>query len=204
MTTDPIRAHFEAHAATWDEHAPPDLDGRLQRLLTPFADTLHTARLVLELGTGTGACLPHLRCFAPHARLVALDLAHAMLLCAVERTAAARLAQADAQDLPFPTGNARDGFDLVVCHNSFPHFQDKPRALREVWRVLRPGGRLLILHHLSREDVNAVHQRIGAPVTHDILPTGAEMQQLFAQSGYVDVWVQDVPVSYTAHALKPR
>ena len=203
MTADPIRAHFEAHAATWDDHAPPDLDARLRRLLAPFADPLRAARLILELGTGTGACIPHLRAHAPRARLIALDLAYAMLTRARRRNSGAHLAQADAQWLPFPSGDTRSGFDLVVCHNSFPHFQDKRRALQEMRRVLRSGGLLLILHHLSREQVNAVHQRIGAPVAADTLPTALEMQQLFAQAGYAQVGIEDAPTHYIAHAVRP-
>ncbi len=203
MIADPIRVHFEAHAATWDTHAPPDLDLRLQRLLAPFADALSKAQLILELGTGTGACIPHLHSYAPQARLVALDLAHAMLVRARQRHTAPYLAQADAQQLPFPSANGRSGFDWVVCHNSFPHFQNKPRALREIWRVLRPGGQLLIVHHLSRQQVNAVHQRIGPPVAEDKLPTAAEMTQLFAQAGYTNIGVEDAPTHYIAHAARP-
>ena len=203
MTADPIRAHFEAHAATWNDHAPPDLDARLRRLLSPFAALLHAAHMILELGTGTGACIPHLRAHAPAACLVSLDVAYAMLVCARQRNSDTHLVQADAQRLPFPTGDIRGGFDLVVCHNSFPHFQDKQRALREIRRVLRSGGHLLILHHLSREHVNAVHRRIGAPVANDTLPTAPEMTQLFAQAGYGHTWVEDAPTHYIAHAIRP-
>ena len=203
MIADPIRAHFEAHAASWNTHAPPDLDARLRRLLAPFADPLRMALRVLELGTGTGACLPHLHAYAPRAQVVALDLAHAMLVRARQKDGTAHLAQANAEQLPFPSGNAHTGFDVVVCHNSFPHFQDKPRALREVWRVLRAGGHVLIVHHISREQVNAVHQRIGPPVADDVLPPAREMERLFAQTGYTRFWVEDAPTHYTAHATRP-
>ena len=46
-----------------------------------------------------------------------------------------------AENLPFPTGS----FDLVTCMGSLEHFLDQPRALREMVRVARPSGRLLIL-----------------------------------------------------------
>ncbi len=203
MIADPIRAHFEAHAASWDTHAPPDLDARLGRLLAPFSAQLRTAHRVLELGTGTGACIPHLRAHSPRAQLVSLDLAHAMLVRARQRGAGAHLAQADAQALPFPSANGKRGFDWVVCHNSFPHFQDKPRALWEVWRVLRRGGHLLIVHHLSRKQVNAIHQRIGPPIADDRLPTAREMERLFFQCGYGQIEVEDAATHYLAHAIRP-
>ena len=203
MNRDPIRAHFEARAATWDDHAPPDLDARLRRLLAPFADRFGKARLILELGTGTGACIPHLCAYAPRAQLVALDLAFAMLTRARLRRSGVYVAQADAHRLPFPSAGENGGFDMVVCHNSFPHFQDKLRALQEIRRVLRRGGSVLIVHHMSRPEVNAVHRRIGEPVASDTLPTAQEMQQLLAQAGYTRAWVEDAATHYTAHAARP-
>jgi SAM-dependent methyltransferase len=60
-----------------------------------------------------------------------------MLSVARERAPAATLMEADAQQLPF--GDAE--FDVVVSNFGVMHVPDQPRALREVRRVLRPGGR---------------------------------------------------------------
>ena len=65
----------------------------------------------------------------------------------------ANLTQADAQDLPF----GENSFSAVVCHNSFPHFQDKAETLFEIKRVLKPKGYLFILHDLGRNQVNLIH-----------------------------------------------
>lgn len=78
-------------------------------------------------------------------------------------------------------------FDLAVCHNSFPHFADMPSALRELARVLAPGGCLLILHDLSREQVNAIHGGAGPPIHHDLLPPGEETRQMLLRAGFVNV-----------------
>jgi SAM-dependent methyltransferase len=82
-------------------------------------------------------------------------------------------------------------FDLVVCHNSFPHFADKPAALNALARLLRPGGHLLILHDLSREKVNAIHSGGGAAIQNDLLPPGEETGRMLMQAGFVGVHVED-------------
>lgn len=194
-----LRAYFDQRAPTWDANQPPDRDERLRALLAPFAGDLAAARAILEIGTGTGALIPALAERAPAARLVSVDLAHAMLLHARARQPAARLVEADVHRLPFAAGRA---FDLVICHNSFPHFADRQAALAELRRVLRPGGGLLILHNLGRERVNAIHSAAGGPIAHDWLPPGDELARLLAATGWRDVQVDDTPERYTARAVR--
>jgi len=89
-------------------------------------------------------------------------------------------------------------FDLAVCHNSFPHFADIPSALGELMRMLTPGGCLLILHDLSRAEVNAIHSGTGPPIQHDLLPPGEETGRMLLEAGFGDVWVEDTPTQYLA------
>jgi ubiquinone/menaquinone biosynthesis C-methylase UbiE len=189
-----LRAFFEDLAERWDAQQPPDRQEVLRRLLAPFAAKLGAARAILEVGSGTGALIPCLRERAPAARLVSIDLAHAMLRRARRRCPDAALVQADVHRPPFI--QQAGAFDLAVCHNSFPHFADKPSALRELARVLAPGGRLLILHDLSRAEVNAIHGGTGPPIHHDLLPPGEEARRMLLEAGFSDVWVEDVPAHY--------
>jgi ubiquinone/menaquinone biosynthesis C-methylase UbiE len=69
--------------------------------------------------------------------VVGVDFSPAMLALARERVPAATLMEADAQHLPFEDAK----FDVVVSNFGMPHVPDQPRALSEVRRVLRPGGR---------------------------------------------------------------
>jgi ubiquinone/menaquinone biosynthesis C-methylase UbiE len=181
---------------------PDHLDEALCRMVAPFAEALSAARAVLEIGTGTGALIPRLLECAPGIRLVSIDLAHAMLAQARGRCPDTPLIEADAHRLPFVSGK-KSAFDVVVCHNSFPHFADKPRALREIRRVLRPGGQLLILHNNPRERVNAIHAQAGGPIAHDLLPPGDDLYQLLVRVGYVNVWVDDTEEHYLARAWCP-
>ncbi|MCL4237153.1 MAG: methyltransferase domain-containing protein [Anaerolineae bacterium] len=198
--TDLIRDYFERRAPDWDSRMPAHLDETLRQLVAAFAAELDAARAILEIGTGTGALIPRLSEHAPTARLVSLDLAHAMLCQAQQRCPGARLVQGDVHALPFSA--AARPFDLVVCHNSFPHFADKRRALAEIGRILRPGGQALILHNNSRERVNAIHSQAGGPIAEDFLPPGAEMRVLLIETGYHAVWVEDTADRYLARGVR--
>jgi len=191
---DDLRAFFERLAEEWDAQQPPDREEWLRRLLEPFGDLLQQAQAVLEVGTGTGALIPLLRESAPTARVVSIDLAYAMLRRARRRCLDALLVQADVHHLPFPPA----AFDRVVCHNTFPHFHDKPAALVELARVLRSGGYLLILHDLGREQVNAIHRSVGGAIGNDLLPSGDELARLLQAGDFSPVEVEDSPQRYRA------
>lgn len=187
-----LRAYFEDLAQRWDGAQPPERQGKLHRLLAPFAPLLGACGAILEVGTGTGALVPCLREWAPCACLVSIDLAGEMLRRARQRCPEAAVVLADVHHPPFDTA----GFDLVVCHSSFPHFADKPAALNQLARMLRPGGHLLILHDISREKVNAIHSRGGPAIRHDLLPPGDETGRMLVQAGFGDVRVEDTEEHY--------
>ena len=98
---------------------------------------------VLEVCCGTGLNLHH---YPDHVLLTALDLNPGMLSVARGRSVVPRtmsLLQADATQLPFATAS----FDSVVCTLALCEFRDRRAVLAEMYRMLRPGGRLLLLDH---------------------------------------------------------
>jgi SAM-dependent methyltransferase len=104
-------------------------------------------RRVLEIGVGMGA--DHLRwAEAGPGNLVGIDLTWRALAWTAQRLSASsqpqRLAMGDAECLPFPS----DSFDIVYSWGVLHHSPDTAGAFREVHRVLRPGGRaLLMIYH---------------------------------------------------------
>jgi ubiquinone/menaquinone biosynthesis C-methylase UbiE len=98
---------------------------------------------VLDVATGTGHTAFD---FAPHVReVMAIDVTPEMLseggrLKDESRIVNVEFQLADAHDLPFED----ESFDVVTCRRAAHHFTDIRRALREMRRVLRPGGRLII------------------------------------------------------------
>lgn len=105
---------------------------------------------VLEVGIGTGVNLP---LYGPEARVTGCDASEEMLAWATRRRThtSVVLDQADAQHLPFADGS----FDVVVASLVFCSVADPARGLAEARRVLRPGGRLVLLEHTRGNGVGA-------------------------------------------------
>ncbi|KAF4407268.1 MULTISPECIES: class I SAM-dependent methyltransferase [Streptomyces] len=115
---------------------PEGLDEAEAGLLGPASGL--PGRDVLEIGAGAAQCSRWLA--ARGARPVALDLSHRQLQHALRIGAGFPLVQADAGALPFPDG----AFDLACsAYGALPFVADPVRVLREVRRVLRPGGRFV-------------------------------------------------------------
>jgi ubiquinone/menaquinone biosynthesis C-methylase UbiE len=105
---------------------------------------------VLEIGAGTGVNLPR---YGGNLDSLVLTEPEPRMLSRLQRAArehepAAQVLRAPAEALPFED----DSFDTAVSTLVLCGVDDQPRALREVRRVLRPGGRLLFLEHVRAED----------------------------------------------------
>jgi ubiquinone/menaquinone biosynthesis C-methylase UbiE len=100
----------------------------------------------LEVAIGTGRNLPF---YPPEVRLTGIDLSPAMLDIARRRAAElgveVQLREGDAEHLPFDDGS----FDTVVCALALCSIPDHGRAIAEMARVLKPGGKLLLLDHIG-------------------------------------------------------
>ena len=141
--TERVRRQYDQTAARYD-----DLIGFAERVLFGGGREWVCSRAhgeVLEIAAGTGRNLPF---YGDDVRLTAVELSPAMLEIARRRAGTlgreADLRVGDAQDLPFP----EDRFDAVVCTLGLCTIPSPGMAVREAARVLRPGGRLLLLEHV--------------------------------------------------------
>ena len=158
------RLYFAENAADWDSiralHVAEDA------VETAIVRALGDRRFdsLLDLGTGTGRLLELL---APlYARGVGVDASPNMLAVARANLDRAGIANAqvrlgDIYNLPLP----RNSFDVVTIHQVLHYLDDPERALAEAARVLRPGGRLLIVdfapHDLEYLREAQAHRRLG-------------------------------------------
>jgi ubiquinone/menaquinone biosynthesis C-methylase UbiE len=141
--TERLKHHWEREASTYDRRM-----GFFERVLLGDGREWVCSRTsgeVLEVAVGTGR---NFSFYPQGVRLSGIDLSPAMLQIARKRAkevgADADLREGDAQQLPFPDAS----FDTVVCTLSLCNIPDDRRAIAEMKRVLRPGGKLLLLDHV--------------------------------------------------------
>jgi ubiquinone/menaquinone biosynthesis C-methylase UbiE len=105
---------------------------------------------VLEIGGGTGANLQHYGEGVESLTLTEPDphMLKRLVRHAAEEGPHATVLRAPAEDLPFED----DSFDTVVSTLVLCGVTDQPRALRELRRVIRPGGKLLLIEHVRSDD----------------------------------------------------
>lgn len=191
-----LQAFFDRAAPDWAARHF-DLD-RVRGLLVRAG--LGFGQSVLDLGTGTGHFLPLIRSLIGQTGcLAALDLSRGMLSRCDAAASAAGKACGSVEALPF----RRACCDTALCIGLFPHFADRARALAEIHRVVRPGGRIVILHAIGRDRLNALHQGIGGAIAEDLLPDEPEVRSSLTGAGFRSVRVTDEPDAYLAVATRP-
>ncbi|HUI88019.1 MAG TPA: methyltransferase domain-containing protein [Anaerolineales bacterium] len=126
-----MNSHFNLLAPFYDQVIPfSDLDKMLRVLGLPDAGTL------LDAGGGTGRVAAALR---PHVgSLIVADVSWGMLSQARGKNLTAT--SAETEHLPF----ADNSFDRVLMVDALHHVVDQAATIRELFRVLKPGGRLVI------------------------------------------------------------
>jgi SAM-dependent methyltransferase len=181
------------------------------RLFEPWAELLldqmkpQSGQAVLDVACGPGTVTRHaaLR-VGPSGRVVGCDLSPAMLDLARSKNSVG--ASAPIEYLECPAGSLRvpdNAFDLLTCQQGLQFFPDRPAALAEMRRALRPGGQLGIAIWCAIEDcppfaalANALGRVLGAE-TEDAYEAGPwgfsdsdSLARLVKDSGFMNVTVR--------------
>ncbi|WP_026057869.1 class I SAM-dependent methyltransferase [Streptomyces sp. SS] len=209
MSDDPthVREFFGARAAGWDSRFPDD--GPAYAAAVEELD-LRPGDAVLDAGCGTGRALPPLRAaVGPTGTVLGVDLTPEMLEEAVKagrggrndvsgragHEGTATLLLADVGRLP-----VRDGaLDAVFGAGLVSHLADPVADLRELARVVRPGGRLALFHPIGRAALAARH---GRRITPDDLRAEPRLRPVLAEAGWRLVSYVDEDTRYLATAVR--
>jgi ubiquinone/menaquinone biosynthesis C-methylase UbiE len=157
---------------------------------------------VLEVAPGPGYFCIELAKLGSYA-ITGMDLSRTFVKMAAEKAKQAGVRvdfkQGSASNMPFP----KDSFDFLLCRAAFKNFADPVGALREMCRVLRPGGRAVLID-LSRDvrpdDVSRAVDEMGLTTVNRLLTkmafrtmlirsayTRAEFEQMLAQTEFARV-----------------
>ncbi|KOG34972.1 MULTISPECIES: class I SAM-dependent methyltransferase [Streptomyces] len=209
MSDDPthVREFFGARAAGWDSRFPDDgpaYAAAVEEL------ALRPGDAVLDAGCGTGRALPPLRAaVGPTGTVLGVDLTPEMLEEAVKagrggrndmsgqagHEGTATLLLADVGRLPVHDG----ALDAVFGAGLVSHLADPVADLRELARVVRPGGRLALFHPIGRAALAARH---GRRITPDDLRAEPRLRPVLAEAGWRLVSYVDEDTRYLAMAVR--
>jgi ubiquinone/menaquinone biosynthesis C-methylase UbiE len=161
-----------------------------QRLFDPVhsavldqAESRFKPASVLDIGCGSGRLLRKVHNSWPQAHLSGVDPAQGMLEVARQLTPEARFFMGSGEALPLEDASV----DLALSTISFHHWQDQAAGVREVARVLRPGGSFLLADFTLPTWLAWLFAR-------SRVHSAAQMRVLFEQAG-LDVQAQPGPVA---------
>ncbi|MET9680061.1 class I SAM-dependent methyltransferase [Streptomyces coeruleorubidus] len=172
-----VQEFFTARAADWDSRFPDDGPAYAAAVAELG---LRPGDRVLDAGCGTGRALPPLRAaVGPSGVVLGVDLTPAMLREAVRagRDRDGALLLSDVAALPLRS----HALDAVFGAGLISHLPSPAENLRELARVVRPGGVLALFHPIGRAALAARH---GRPLTPDDLRAEPNLRPLLAGSGW--------------------
>lgn len=172
-----VQEFFTARAGDWDRRFPDD--GPAYAAAVAELGLREGGR-VLDAGCGTGRALPPLRAaVGPSGVVLGADLTAAMLREAARagRDRDGALLLTDVAALPLRSSS----LDAVFAAGLIAHLPDPAGNLREIARVVRPGGVLALFHPIGRA---ALAARQGRTITADDLRAEPNLRALLAGSGW--------------------
>lgn len=174
-------AFFDEYAAKWDDMritVPEKLRGLLE-----LAE-LEPGERVLDVGSGTGVMIPYLlERIGESGKITAVDFSANMIAKAREKYGAHT-------NVEFVVGDVLaieledESLDTIICLNFFPHLHNNKEVyLKQMHDKLKAGGKLVIMHDISRDAVNRIH--CGAEVVKEHkLPPCEVVGEMLAKAGY--------------------
>jgi SAM-dependent methyltransferase len=146
---------------------------------------------VLDVGCGGGRTVQRLAEIADLGKVHGVDYAEASVAAAHGFNRAAvesgrvEIQRATVSRLPFPN----DMFDLVTAVETHYYWPDRPADMREIYRVLKPGGSVLILAEAYRGGRFDLLSQFGMKLIGGAYLSPDDHRDLFAKAGYADVQV---------------
>jgi ubiquinone/menaquinone biosynthesis C-methylase UbiE len=141
---------------------------------------------ILDVGCGTGRLVHQLADYLKEARIHGVDISKSMIEKAKlkKRNKNVRFDVGDVERLPYEDNS----FDIITCSHSFHHYPDKERAASEMYRVLRPGGRVMVIDGCRDVLLGKVIFKIVEKVERDVYHLlSREFRELFRKSGFNNI-----------------
>ena len=149
---------------------------------------------ILDVGCGGGSTVQKLAAIAPNGKVVGLDYSAASVAVARNTnaheiaTGRVRILQGSVAALPFPDAT----FDVVTAVETHYYWPDLPNNVREILRVLKPGGTFALIAETYRGGPLLVLYAIVMPLLRAAFLSDAEHRDLLTRAGFIDVATKHV------------
>ena len=198
----PAKAHFfdsEVESDWSSKEYDQDELIKIERILE--AGSIREGSRVVEPGCGTGRLtLIIAERIGPSGLVVANDISPMMVENAEKRlrgSSNVRLTWGTIEEAKLEHAS----FDTVICHNVFPHFDDKAKAVLKLRSALKPSGVFVVSHFMNSAGINDLHRKTNPAVAADFLPPADEMRKIFESAGMNVEFVHDDENGYLLKAI---
>ena len=174
---------------------PEGVPGRLEKIVA--AAKVRKGEIVLDVGSGTGILVPQIRLYRP-GRIYACDLSEEMLKQLKKNYPGVETVLSDVRDLSLPD----QSIDATFINACYPNIADKAGAFRNIARMLKPLGRMVISHPLGRAFIDSLKENTEFPL--DDFPEKPEARTLLQPYGFELQGFVDEPELYILLAVKRK
>jgi ubiquinone/menaquinone biosynthesis C-methylase UbiE len=178
---DKKQEYFDSHADEWERELTAEDLERLDHIIDRI--DISKGIRVCDLGCGPGVLFNTLRRKVGEQGFIAgVDFSPRAAQKARHNFPFHNIGvvEADAERIPFRP----ETFDLVIAFAVFAHFPHKDLALEEGHRILKAGGRYVIIHLYSSRELAEEHHRAGPPIDKDELPEEKDLSNWFQKSEF--------------------
>ncbi len=190
---------FDEQAKNWDNFIGKDLLRKIKYKILPKLKIKNLDK-VIDIGCGTGIMLPFLlEKLGCEGKLVALDYSKKMLEIAKKKFGKkCDYICCDAHNIKL------DGemFDVAICFNVFPHFDNKNKVVEEIFRILKPEGKFYIAHSDSIKNIMKLHKKTHKVIMNDKMLTDEKIKCICKKAGFKNIKIANNRDYYLLSATK--
>jgi len=198
---DKKQEYFDSIGDNWDRDLTAEDLERLAHIIDKVNIT--PGINVCDLGCGTGVLFDMLRRrVGESGYIVGVDFAPRVAHKAHRNFPFHNIGvvEADACCMPFKD----NAFDLVISFAAFAHFSHKDETIRQANLMLKPGGKIVIIHLVGRTELARHHHQIGGPIDRDELPDQHQLDEMFERGHFSRHELTDTKDLYLAVGFKDK